>query len=274
MPLPPPTDDSLCLVTGASSGTGAELARGLAKRGYAVAIVARRREKLDALADDLRHTHGARVDVRVCDLADTAARARLVSDIKADGRFVVGLCNDAGCGTYGRFQRLDPEGERQQVRVNVDAVVDLVTAFLPDMVSRGTGAILNIGSLAGFQPLPGNVTYGATKAFVNSFSEGLHADLAGTGVSCTVVCPGPVATGFFEAASYPTWLRAGPAFLWSSPTEMAEGGIAGMLTGKRVVIPRLTWKVAAMGGRVVPRAVLLPVVRAVFDRFIAGSRRT
>jgi uncharacterized protein len=273
MPLPPPTDDSLCLVTGASSGTGAELARGLAKRGYALAIVARRRERLDALADELRNTHGARVDVRPCDLADTAARAQLVSDIKADGRFVAGLCNDAGVGTYGRFHQLDPEGERRQVLVNVDALFDLVTAFLPDMVSRGKGAILNLGSLAGFQPLPGNVTYGATKAFVNSLSEGLHADLAGTGVSCTVVCPGPVATGFFEAASFPTWLRAGPRFLWASPTEMAEGGIGGMLTGKRVVIPRLTWKIAAVGGRVAPRAVLLPTVGTIFDRWIAATRR-
>ena len=121
MPLPPPAEDSLCLVTGASSGTGAELARRLAARGHAVAIVARRRERLDALADELRNAHGARVDVRPCDLADTAARAQLVSDIKADGRFVVGLCNDAGLGTYGRFQRLDPEREREQVRVNVDA---------------------------------------------------------------------------------------------------------------------------------------------------------
>ena len=273
MPLPPPTEDSLCLVTGASSGTGAELARRLAARGHAVAIVARRRERLEALADELRNAHGARVDVRPCDLADAAARAQLVSDIKADGRFVVGLCNDAGIGTYGRFQRLDPEREREQVRVNVDALFDLVTAFLADMVSRGTGAILNIGSLAGFQPLPGNVTYGATKAFVNSFSEGLHADLAGTGVSCTVVCPGPVATGFFEAAGVPTWLRAGPSFLWASPTEIAESGIEGMLTGKRVVIPRLTWTVSAVGGRVAPRSVLLPTVRTVMDRWVAASNR-
>ena len=274
MPLPPPAEDSLCLVTGASSGTGAELARRLAERGYAVAIVARRRERLDALADELRTAHGATVDVRPCDLADAAARAQLVSDIKADGRFVVGLCNNAGLGTYGRFQRLDPEREREQVVVNVEAVFDLITAFLPDMVSRGTGAILNIGSLAGFQPLPGNVTYAATKAFVNAFSEGLHADLAGSGVSCTVLCPGPVDTGFFESASVPKWGGAGPRALWASPTEMADSGIDGMVAGKRVVIPRLTWKVSAVGGRVAPRGVLLPVVRTVLDRWVAAARRT
>ena len=273
MPLPPPTDDSLCLVTGASSGTGAELARRLAARGHAVAIVARRRELLDALADELRNAHGARVDVHPCDLADTAARAQLVNDIKADGRFVVGLCNAAGLGTYGRFQRLDPEREREQVRVNVDAPFDLVTAFLPAMVSRGTGAILNVGSLAGFQPLPGNVTYAATKAFVNSFSEGLHADLAGSGVSCTVLCPGPVATGFFESAGVPNWRGAGPRFLWTSPTEMAESSVDGMLAGKRVVIPRFSWTVAAVGGRVAPHSVLLPAVRTVLDRFVAASDR-
>jgi short-subunit dehydrogenase len=185
----------------------------------------------------------------------------------------VGLCNNAGIGTYGRFQRLDRERERLQVLLNVNALFDLVTAFLPDMVSRGTGAILNISSLAGFQPMPGNVTYGATKAFVSSFSEGLHSDLAGTGVSCTVVCPGPVATGFFEAASVPAWLRAGPRFLWASPTDIAERGIEGMLSGKRVVIPRLSWKVVAVGGRVMPRGVLLPAVRSFFDRFVPGTRR-
>ena len=151
---------------------------------------------------------------------------------------------------------------------------DLITAFLPDMVSRGTGAILNIGSLAGFQPLPGNVTYAATKAFVNAFSEGLHADLAGSGVSCTVLCPGPVDTGFFESASVPKWGGAGPRALWASPTEMADSGIDGMVAGKRVVIPRLTWKVSAVGGRVAPRSVLLPVVRTVLDRWVAAARRT
>src|SRR5262245_23218482 len=127
MPLPPPTENSLCLVTGASSGTGGELARGLAARGYAVALVARRRERLEALAEDLRRAHGVRVDVHPCDLADATARAQLVSDIKADGRFVVGLCNDAGLGTFGRFQRVDPEREREQVSVNVEALFELVS---------------------------------------------------------------------------------------------------------------------------------------------------
>jgi uncharacterized protein len=273
MALPPPTEDSLCLVTGASSGTGAELARLLAARGYAVAIVARRRDRLDALADELRNMYGVKVDVRPCDLADAAARGQLVTDIKAEGRFVVGLCNDAGLGTFGRFQRLDPERERQQILVNVEALFDLVTSFLPDMLSRGTGAILNVGSLAGFQPLPASVTYSATKAFVNSFSEGLHADLAGTGVSCTVLCPGPVDTGFFESAGVPSWLGAGPNFLWASPTEMAESSIDGMLAGKRLVIPRFAWTVSAVGGRVAPRSVLLPAVRSVLDRWVAAARR-
>jgi len=274
MPLPSPTEDSLCLVTGASSGTGAELARRLAARGHAVAIVARRRELLDALADELRDAHGARVDVRPCDLADVAARAQLVKDIEADGRFVVGLCNVAGVGMFGRFHRLDAERERQTVLVNIEALFDLTTAFLPAMLSRGTGAILNVGSLAGFQPLPTNVTYSASKAFVNSFSEGLHADLAGSGVSCTVLCPGPVKTGFFHAAGVPKWRGAGPSFVWASPTEMAESSIDGMLAGKRMVIPRFAWRVTAVGGRVAPRSVLLPTVRWFIDRWVAASNRT
>ena len=274
MPLPPPTEDSLCLVTGASSGTGAELARLLAARGHAVAIVARRRELLDTLADELRNAHGARVDVRPCDLADVAARAQLVKDIEADGRFVVGLCNVAGVGMFGRFHRLDAERERLTVLVNIDALFDLTTAFLPAMLSRGTGAILNVGSLAGFQPLPANVTYAASKAFVNSFSEGLHADLAGSGVSCTVLCPGPVKTGFFHAAGVPKWRGAGPPFVWASPTEMAESSIDGMLAGTRMVIPRLAWKVTAVAGRFAPRSVSLPLVRWFLDRLVAASNRT
>jgi short-subunit dehydrogenase len=273
MALPPPADDSLCVVTGASSGTGGALARGLAARGYSVAVVARRRERLEALAEELRTAHGVRVDVFPCDLSDAAARAQLVDDIQSDGRFVVGLCNDAGLGTFGRFQRLDLQRERQQVLVNVEAVFDLVSAFLPGMVARGQGAILNVGSLAGFQPLPGCVVYGATKAFVNSLSEGLHADLAGTGVSCSVLCPGPVRSGFFDSAGVPRWLGAGPKFLWATPEEMAENSIQAMLTGKRVVIPRFTWGVSAVGGRVAPRGALLPVVREVIDRWVAASHR-
>jgi uncharacterized protein len=271
MTLPPPAPDSLCVVTGASSGTGAELARELASRGHALAVVARRRERLEALADELRQAHGVQVDVRPCDLSDAPARRQLIREIQADCRFVAGLCNDAGLGTFGRFQDLDRARERQQVCVNVDAVFELVAAFLPAMITRRAGAILNVGSLAGFQPLPSSVTYAATKAFVNSFSEGLQTDLAGTGVSCTVLCPGPVGTEFFESAGVSRWKWAGPRLLWASPEEMARTSVEGMLSGKRVVIPRVTWTLSALGGRMLPRPLLLRAVSGVIDRWVNAA---
>jgi short-subunit dehydrogenase len=273
MSLPPPQADSYVLVTGASSGTGRELARALAARGYDLAVVARRTDRLDQLAAELRSDHGVRVDVRSCDLADAAARASLIRAVVRDGRFVAGLCNAAGLGTYGRVQDGEIDRELQQVRVNVDAVFELTAAVLPEMVARRAGAILNVGSLAGFQPLPRNATYAATKAFVNSVSQGFHNDLLGTGVSCTVLCPGPVDTEFFTAANVPTLAGAGPRFVWSSPTEMAQAGITAMLDGKRIVIPRRSWTLAAVGSGVVPRLVLLPAIALVLGRMVGARPR-
>jgi len=273
MSLPRPDENSVVVVTGASAGTGRELARQLGARGHALVIVARRKGRLEEVAAELRDRHDVRVDVHPCDLADQDARDGLIAALRSDGRFVAALCNDAGQGTYGRLQELPFEQEIEQVRVNVDALFELTGAVLPEMVSRGTGAILNVGSLAGFQPLPRNVTYGATKAFVNSFSQGLNADLAGSGVSCTVLCPGPVASEFFDAAEVPSWTRAGPKFLWASPAEMAKACIGAMEKGKRMVYPRFTWGVTALGGRILPRQVLLPATGRVLDMWVKAAQR-
>jgi short-subunit dehydrogenase len=176
------------------------------------------------------------------------------------------LVNNAGFGTYGRLWELSPDREREEVRLNVDALHDLTVAFLPGMVERRSGAILNVGSTAGFQPLPSNATYAATKAFVNAFSESLHAELSGTGVTCTVLCPGPVATEFQEAAGISHLHSAGPGFLWASAEEVASAAVDGMERGRRVVLPRTTDKVQAAFGRYSPRSVLLPVMRGVGGR--------
>lgn len=271
MSLPPPEDGNKVLVTGASTGTGRELARQLAMRGYRVAVAARRRDHLQQLADEVNAGSAGQIEVHACDLSDEAQRNQLIEEVRSDGRFVTGLCNDAGLGTFGKFQEREFEREHQQVRVNVVTVHHLTGAFLPEMVKRRSGAILNVGSLAGFQPLPGSTTYGATKAFVNSFSQGLNADLAGTGVSCTVLCPGPVASEFFNSANLPRWTWAGPRFLWATPAEMATASIEGMLKGRRMVYPRFTWGVAALGGRVMPRQVLLPTISRVIDSWVSHS---
>ena len=256
MALPPPTNGSTILVTGASAGIGAELARGLAARGYGVTLVARREERLRALADEL----GSGAEVAACDLADAAARQALVAGLE---RQVTGVCNNAGFGSVGRFAELDAERELRLVRVNVEAVVELTHAFLPGMLEAGAGAVLNVASIAAYQPLPGFAAYAASKAFVQSFSEAVHEELAGTGVSVTCLSPGFTHTEFGAAAGSEGSL---PGFVYGDASDVAEAGIEAMLAGRRSAIPGLANRASMLGGRVAPRSLLLPLVRQVTDR--------
>jgi len=262
MSLPPPLRASTVVVTGASSGIGAELARALGERGYNLALVARRRNRLRALARELRATHGVLVDIYEADISRRAVRTKLVTALDEGGRTVVGLCNNAGRGSFGLFCNLDPEDEGQIVRLNVNAVHGLTAALLPRMLRGGSGAILNVGSVAGAQPIPGNATYSATKAFVNSFSEALHAELRGTGVSCTLVAPGPVPTEFAQRARREDLERRVPDAAMVPPEEVARQAVEGMVAGHRLVIPGVQNQVAYHGGRLAPRSVLLPALRA------------
>jgi uncharacterized protein len=246
------------VVTGASAGIGAELARGLASRGYGVTLVARREDRLRALAAEL----GPHAEVAVCDLADAAAREALVAGL---GDRVVGVCNNAGFGSVGRFADLEAGRELQLVRVNVEAVLHLTRAFLPGMLEARAGAVLNVASIAAFQPLPGFATYAASKAFVQSFSEAVHEELAGTGVSVTCLSPGFTETEFGEAAG--AGEHGGlPGFLFGGAEGVAEAGIEAMLAGRRSAIPGLANRASMLGGRVAPRSLLLPIVRQVTDR--------
>jgi short-subunit dehydrogenase len=268
MSLPPPSPSSTVLITGASSGIGTELARQLGERGYNLVLVARRRERLEELAGTLRARHGVAVEVDETPVGDREARQALVERLKAGERDIVGVCNNAGFGSYGRFQDLDLEREDEEVRVNVDALHHLTGAFLHGMLDRGAGAILNIASIAAFQPIPFQATYGATKAFVLSFSEGLHVDLHGTGVSCSALCPGPTRTEFVEVAGMHGLESTAPGFLWQSAEDCARDGIEAMVEGKRIVVPRVANKLTSQAGRLTPRSVLLPIMRAVY-----GPRR-
>ncbi|HVS28182.1 MAG TPA: SDR family oxidoreductase [Solirubrobacteraceae bacterium] len=261
MSLPAPDPNSTVLITGASAGIGAELARQLAARGHSVAVVARRGQLLDELGEELRLAHGVSVDRHVCDLSDAAARQGLIAAVRAGERAVVGVCNNAGFGSFGSFWELPLEREVEEVALNVGALHELTGAFLPEMVSRGAGAILNVGSTAAFQPLPNNATYAATKAFVVSFSEAVHAELAGTGVSCTALCPGPVRTEFAASSGAGELEGAGPDFIWMSAADCARAGVEGMIAGKRSVVPQWTNKISATAGRLVPRSLLLPGLR-------------
>lgn len=256
MSLPQPNSDAIVVVTGASSGIGTELARALARRGYPLLLTARRRERLAELSDELRAKYSVSVDVMPLDLSDEAARKQLID--RVGGAPIAGLCNSAGFGTSGQFRRLSVEKERDEVIVNALALMELTHAALPEMVKRGAGAVLNIASVAGFQPIPGMAVYSATKAFVQNFSEAVHEELHGTGVSCTVLCPGPVPTEWADVAGAQQF---SVPIAEVSPGDVAEAAILGMLEGKRSVVPGVVPNVVALAGRFTPRCVLLPALR-------------
>jgi uncharacterized protein len=262
MSLPPPSESSTCLITGASSGIGVEIARQLAKRQRGVTLVARRKDRLTELAKELNERHGIRAETVGCDLSSAAARKRMMQTVRDRGLDVDVLVNNAGFGSAGRFQSLDADAELKMVRTNVEAVVALCAAYVPEMVERRRGAVLNVASVAAYQPVPRQSTYAATKAFVLSFTEGLHTDLKGTGVTATALCPGPTKTEFGDAAGIPEELFQIPGLVYSAE-EMAVAGVNAMERGRRAVIPGATNLVGAVGGRLMPRALVLPLI----DRF-------
>jgi uncharacterized protein len=169
------------------------------------------------------------------------------------------LVNNAGFGSGGRFQELDAGREIEMVRLNVEAVVALCGEFVPGMVSRGRGAVLNVASTAAFQPLPRQATYGATKAFVLAFTEALHADLEGTGATATALCPGPVRTEFPEVAGIGEAAKGLPAVFWMDSPAVAEAGVRGLEHDRRVVVPGALNRAGALGGQHAPRGLLLRI---------------
>ena len=264
MALPPPSKDSAALVTGASSGIGADIARSLARRGHSVVLVARRTDRLKELARELGDRHGVRAETIACDLSDAEARAAMVESIKKLGLTIDVLVNNAGFGSGGLFQSLDQERELQMVRLNVDAVVDLCGRYVPEMVKAGRGAVLNVASTASFQPLPKQATYAATKAFVTNFTDAVHADLRGTGVTATCLCPGPVKTEFPESAGIDEAADGLPGVFWTDSDEVAEDAVKGLERGKRLVIPGPINRITAIGGQHAPRGLLLALASRLY----------
>lgn len=252
MALPPPSADSTCLVTGASSGIGMEIARELSRRGYGVTLVARREERLRDLAAEL----GGGAAYEVCDVTDADARKALAEGLAARGVEVSVLVNNAGFSTSGPFVQSDRGRELDMVRTNIEAVVDFCSLLVPGMAERGRGAVLNVASTASFQPIPMQSGYAATKAFVLSFTESLHAELAGSGVSVTALCPGPVKTEFVEVANLGE-ADSMPGVFWASAEAVAKAGVDGLAAGKRVVIPGVLNRAGAIGGQHAPRSVIL-----------------
>lgn len=257
MGLPRPAAGRTAVVTGASGGIGAEIARALSRRGQHVTLVARTIGKLAALADELGNA-----DAIPCDLADRSARAGLLDQVRSLGREPHVLVNNAGFSTLGPVAASDPESEMAMVEVDVVAVVDLCSRFVPGMIALGSGAVLNVASTAAFQPLPGQAGYGAGKAFVLSYTQSLAGELHGTGVTATTLCPGPVDTGFGARAGFSDEdaKAALPPVMWLAPAAVAEQAVAGMERGRLVVIPGVANRFAAAAARVAPRRLLLPIL--------------
>lgn len=236
---------SSALVTGASSGIGEAITRRLAAAHVSrIVAVARRAERLDALATELREHHGVVVEVLAADLVQAEGRALVEQRLRDEREPIDLLVNNAGLGTSGPFVSLPVDGEQHEIDLNVTALVRLTRAVLPGMVDRGRGAVLNVSSMACYQPSPGMATYGATKAFVTSFSEALHEELRGSGVSVTALLPGYTRTEF-QAHLGDTEYNAAPGFVWMSADAVAAEAVAAAAAGKALCIPGLGYKVAA-----------------------------
>jgi hypothetical protein len=251
----------LALVTGASSGIGRELARVLAREGHDVVLVARREPELKTLGDELASRFGATVTVLTADLASPDGPQQVYNSVSADGLEVDVLVNNAGLGGHGRFWETGAGLDSQTLAVNVVALTALTKLFLPGMVSRGRGRVLNVASTAGFQPGPFMATYYASKAYVLSLTEALAEELSGTGVTATALCPGVVPTGFQGAAD-----MSGDLPLLRSPGTksaeyVAQAAYDGMMRGKRIVIPGALNKIGVQGLRASPRRAVVKLVR-------------
>lgn len=248
----------ITLITGASAGIGVALAHVFARHGHALALVARREERLRALADEIAARGAARPLVIAADLAKPDCARTIAAALSAAGAEPQYVVNNAGFGLVGQAVNRDRGEQLEMIDVNMRALTDLSLAFA-DSLARHRGGILNVGSMAGFLPGPGMAVYYATKAFVLSFSEALHAELAPRGVRVTVVCPGPVPTEFGARAGLKEQ-RLAPSMLTKSAQEVAEAGYRGLMQGKRIVIPGAINRLMAFLIRLTPPSLALKVI--------------
>jgi short-subunit dehydrogenase len=256
--IPAPGDDRAAIVTGASSGIGEAIALELARRGHRLVLVVRRTDRLHALAGNL----SPRAHVLTADLSCQTDRAAIPGRVATLDLAPDILINNAGLSVNALVAKSVPEQQLNLVEVDVAARVDLCSRFLPGTVERGRGAVLNVSSLAGFYPLPGQAAYGAAKAFVLSDTESLCAELRGTGVVATALCPGPIATGSDDVAGLSEGERAAvlPRVMWKSADEVARAGIDGLAANKGRVVPGWANRLAAAFCRIAPHEPLLPLL--------------
>jgi len=248
------------LVTGASAGIGREISRLLGREVSTLVLVARRRERLDELAKELVGARpGLRVLVRAVDLLDRGALASMLDDLEQAGEAIDILVNNAGFGDYGLLEKRGWDKLERMLELNVVSATMLLSRLVPPMVARGSGAILNVGSVAGILPSPAMSTYAASKAYMNHLSEGLRAELAGTGVSVTVVCPGPVPTEFQEVAGSDVRPEL-PKAVYVDVTTCAEQAVNALRRGHARVIPGIVPRAMAMAVDALPKVLVRPFV--------------
>lgn len=259
----------LALVTGASSGIGTDLAREFARDGHDLILVARNEAALTALAAEVSAEHGVTATVIAADLADPAAPRRLFDDVTARGLSVDVLVNNAGFGDGSRFAEASREKTLGMIQVNVTALTDLMHAFLPGMVSRGKGRVLNVASTAAFQPGPGMSVYCATKAYVLSLSEGVAEELKGTGVTITTLCPGPTRTNFMDVADVADNALFSKGLVpVMTAAQVARIGFRAAKRGQVIVIAGLLNQIGAFTPRLAPRS----LTRKLTGRLLSSGR--
>ena len=239
------------LITGASSGLGLEFAKLFAAAGHPLALSARREDKLQELAAQLRAAHGIAVTVLPLDLAQPGAAPKLAQAVADAGLQIEILVNNAGFGAFGEFVKTELRDTTEMLQLNVTALAELTRLFLPQMLARGRGRILNVGSVAGFVPGPYMSAYYASKAFVGSFSQALGEELRGTGVTVSCLCPGPTATEFGQRGSMKP-MKA-PRSWRMGALEVAQAGFDGLMQGRSLIIPGFSNNLIVCAVKFLPR---------------------
>lgn len=260
----PRNHQKTALITGASGGLGYEFAKLFAQNGYNLGLVARSKDKLAQLANELEGKHRISVKVLAKDLSDPASPDEIYAELQQESIPIEVLVNNAGFATYGFFAETDLAKELQMMQLNMGTLTHLTKLFLPNMLARKRGRILNVASTAAFQPGPLMTVYYATKAYVLSFSEALANELDGTGVTVTALCPGPTQTGFQARASMEDSKLVSGGLM--DTETVAKIGYQGLMKGKVIVIPGLTNKALSLLPRFLPRTLVTQIVRKAQER--------
>lgn len=254
----------VAVVTGASSGIGRAFGLALADRGYDLVVVARDAERLETLAEEIRDAYGAQAEVRPADLSDPSSLLEVEARVGDAGRPIDLLVNNAGFGTSGPFAGLPIAREQQEIQLNVLALVRLTHAALDGLVARGRGGVINVASIAGYQPTPGNAVYGATKAFVMSFTQAVHEELKGTGVKCMVLAPGFTRTEFQVRAGFDS--SEVPGFLWQDAATVVAHSLRAYDRGRAVCVPGPLNAATAAFTAVTPQSITRRIAGVVVSR--------